>query len=47
MFGRQEVRTKVYTVVDDLADGPVDVLGTTRTSWLDDPFDLDEEGETR
>jgi Fe-S-cluster-containing dehydrogenase component len=47
LFGRQEVRTKVYTVVDDLADGPVDVLGTTRTSWLDDPFGLDEEDETR
>ena len=40
MFGRQEVRTKVYTVVDDLAAGPLDVLGQVRTSWLDDPFDL-------
>ena len=27
LFGRQEVRTKVYTVVDDLAAGPIDVLG--------------------
>ena len=27
LFGRQEVRTKVYTVVDDLAAGPLDVLG--------------------
>ena len=27
LFGRQEVRTKVYTVVDDLDAGPLDVLG--------------------
>ena len=26
-FGRQEVRTKVYTVVDDLEAGPLDVVG--------------------
>jgi hypothetical protein len=26
MFGRQQVRTKVYTVVDDLAAGPIDVM---------------------
>src|SRR5687768_18220168 len=36
-FGRQGVRTKVYTVVDDAAGGPIDVLGATPTSWLDDP----------
>ena len=41
MFGRQEVRTKVYTVVDDLAGGPIDVLGPARSSWLDDPFGLE------
>jgi Fe-S-cluster-containing dehydrogenase component len=41
-FGRQEVRTKVYAVVDDLAGGPLDVLGGTVTSWLDDPFGLDQ-----
>ena len=28
-FGRQDVRTKVYTVVDDLAPGPLDVLADT------------------
>ena len=39
-FGRQEVRTKVYTVVDDLEAGPLDVVGTPRHSWLDDPFGL-------
>jgi hypothetical protein len=44
MFGRQEVRTKVYTVVDDLDAGPLDVLGAVRTSWLDDPFGLDPAG---
>ena len=38
LFGRQDVRTKVYTVVDDLDGGPLDVArpGTT-ASWLDDP----------
>jgi hypothetical protein len=41
-FGRQEVRTKVYTVVDDDGAGPLDVLGAVRTSWLDDPFDLEQ-----
>ncbi len=39
-FGRQEVRTKVYTVVDDAAAGPVAVMGPQPTSWLDDPFGL-------
>ena len=32
LFGRQEVRTKVYTVVDDVAGGPLDVLGGPRAS---------------
>ena len=40
LFGRQEVRTKVYTVVDDIAAGPIDVMGPARTAWLDDPFGL-------
>jgi Fe-S-cluster-containing dehydrogenase component len=43
-FGRQDVRTKVYTVVDDALAGPVDVLGTAQTSWLDDPFGLGDGG---
>ena len=42
MFGRQEVRTKVYTVVDDLAAGPLDVLAGDQRSWLDDPFGLEQ-----
>jgi Fe-S-cluster-containing dehydrogenase component len=41
-FGRQEVRTKVFTVVDDVHAGPLDVLGGAQTSWLDDPFALGE-----
>jgi hypothetical protein len=32
----------VYTVVDDLAAGPLDVLAGATTSWLDDPFGLDQ-----
>ena len=40
-FGNQSVRTKVYTVVDDLAGGPLDVLGRLAAEWLDDPFGLD------
>src|SRR5699024_7797912 len=40
-FGSQEVRTKVYTVVDDLEPGPVDVMGGGTSSWLDDPFGLE------
>jgi hypothetical protein len=36
------VRTKVVTVVDDLAVGPLDVLGDNRRTWLDDPFGLEE-----
>lgn len=43
-FGRQDVRTLVYTVVDDLAPGPLDVLGDHVRSWLDDPFDLEGTG---
>ncbi len=44
MFGRQEVRTKVYTVVDDLAAGPIDVMRGQAASWLDDPFALESGG---
>src|SRR5690606_14148563 len=43
-FGRQDVRTLVYTVVDDLAPAPLDVLADHARSWLDDPFDLEETG---
>jgi Fe-S-cluster-containing dehydrogenase component len=42
-FGRQAVRTKVFTVVDDAAAGPVDVLSGPSTQWLDDPFALGEQ----
>ena len=42
MFGRQEVRTKVYTVVDDIGAGPLDVGASRQRNWLDDPFGLDE-----
>ena len=41
LFGRQQVRTKVYTVIDDALAGPVDVLSGVTTTWLDDPFGLD------
>jgi len=41
VFGRQEVSTKVFTVVDDEADGPLDVLSAVKRSWLDDPFGLE------
>ena len=44
MFGRQEVRTKVFTVVDDLAAGPIDVMRGQAASWLDDPFALESGG---
>jgi hypothetical protein len=44
LFGRQEVRTKVFTVVDDVASGPVDVMSGRTSSWLDDPFDLEGGG---
>jgi hypothetical protein len=37
------VRTKVYTVVDDVTAGPLQVLGAIGTNWLDDPFGLDGE----
>jgi Fe-S-cluster-containing dehydrogenase component len=43
LFGRQQVRTKVYTVIDDALAGPVDVLAGVTTTWLDDPFGLDME----
>ncbi len=42
LFGRQRVATKVYTVVDDSAGGPLDVLAGKQQSWLDDPFGLEE-----
>ena len=44
MFGRQEVRTKVFTVVDDLAAGPIDVMRGQEASWLEDPFELESGG---
>ena len=44
LFGRQQVSTKVFAVVDDLAAGPIDVAPSTYKSWLDDPFDLEENG---
>ncbi len=43
-FGRQEVRTKVYTVIDDALGGVLDVLSGTQRAWLDDPFGI-EHGE--
>ena len=42
LFGRQQVTTKVFTVVDDLAGGPIDVLSGEQHNWLDDPFSLQE-----
>lgn len=42
LFGRQHVRTKVFTVVDDLAGGPLDALAAPTRTWLDDPFGLEE-----
>jgi len=44
LFGRQRVQTKVYTVVDDLAGGPLDALASAPSTWLDDPFALDDGG---
>ena len=41
LFGRQHVHTKVFTVVDDLAGGPLDALAAPTGSWLDDPFGLE------
>ncbi|HQZ32830.1 MAG TPA: 4Fe-4S binding protein [Ilumatobacteraceae bacterium] len=41
MFGRQQVRTKVFTVIDEALAGPLDVLSGTQRSWLDDPFGLE------
>ena len=40
LFGRQQVETKVFTVVDDL--GPIDVLEGATGTWLDDPFGLED-----
>jgi len=42
LFGRQKVHTKLFTVVDDLADGPLDALTGPTGTWLDDPFGLEE-----
>ena len=42
LFGRQRVHTKVYTVVDDLAGGPLDALAGATGTWLDDPFGLND-----
>jgi hypothetical protein len=39
------VRTKVYTVVDDVGAGPIDVLGPTRSTRLDHPFGLEAADE--
>lgn len=47
LFGRQQVRTKVYTVIDDPLAGPLDVLSGTQRPWLDDPFGLDQTEVTR
>lgn len=41
LFGRQHVRTKVFTVVDDIDGGPLDVLSGSPRTWLDDPFGLE------
>ncbi len=46
LFGRQHVHTKVRTVVDDLAAGPIDVLGPAPATWLDDPFGLSDPSTT-
>jgi Fe-S-cluster-containing dehydrogenase component len=43
-FGRQSVRTKVYTVARE--SGPLDALaGRGARAWQDDPFGLEEEGD--
>jgi Fe-S-cluster-containing dehydrogenase component len=43
VFGRQVVRTKVYTVARE--PGPLDVLaGLGAPAWQDDPFGLEEDG---
>jgi len=42
VFGRQTIRTKVYTVTRD--PGPIDALGGAATRpWQDDPFGLEED----
>ena len=43
LFGRQHVRTKVLTGVDDPTLGPVDVADAATGTWLDDPFGLEED----
>jgi hypothetical protein len=44
VFGRQVVRTKVYTVTRE--PGPLDVLtGRATRPWQDDPFGLEEGGD--
>jgi Fe-S-cluster-containing dehydrogenase component len=44
VFGRQAVRTKVYTVTRE--PGPLDVLaGRVTPAWQDDPFALEERGD--
>jgi Fe-S-cluster-containing dehydrogenase component len=40
-FGNQVVPTKVATVVDRAADGPIDVLAVDEHRWQDDPFALE------
>ena len=45
LFGRQQVRTKVYTVVDDVEAGALDVVLGEMRNWLDDPFGLEEAQE--
>lgn len=43
VFGRQAIRTKVYSVARE--SGPLDVLaGRQARGWQDDPFGLEEEG---
>jgi len=42
-FGSQPVATKVATVVDDAALGPIDVMaGESAVRWQDDPFGIEE-----
>jgi hypothetical protein len=36
------VRTKVFTVVDDRAGGPLDALAQGTGTWLDDPFGMND-----
>jgi Fe-S-cluster-containing dehydrogenase component len=44
VFGRQAIRTKVYSVTRE--PGPLDVLsGRATRPWQDDPFGLEEDGD--